>query len=77
MKFRIVAMLRSVLLATLLAAGQAAYAASPTVKQPQVDTPKRALFVGNSYDYYGKVGKEDAAFLQTVANETVNKFFER
>lgn len=32
---------------------------------------------GNSYDYYGKVGKEDAAFLQKVADETVKKFFGR
>lgn len=33
--------------------------------------------VGNSYDYYGKVGKEDAAFLQQVADDTVKKFFGR
>lgn len=33
--------------------------------------------VGNSYDYYGKVGKEDAAFLQKVAEETVKKFYGR
>jgi hypothetical protein len=30
---------------------------------------------GNSYDYYGKVSKDDAAFLQAVADETVKKFF--
>jgi len=33
--------------------------------------------VGNSYDYYGRVSKEDAAFLQKVAAETVKKFFGR
>jgi hypothetical protein len=33
--------------------------------------------VGNSYDYYGKVDKETAAFLQKVAEETVRKFFGR
>lgn len=33
--------------------------------------------VGNSYDYYGKVSKEDAAFLQQVADDTVKKFFGR
>ncbi len=33
--------------------------------------------VGNSYDYYGKVSKEDAAFLQKVAEETVKKFYGR
>lgn len=32
---------------------------------------------GNSYDYYGRVAKEDAAFLQKVADDTVNKFFGR
>lgn len=30
--------------------------------------------VGNSYDYYGKVDKDTAAFLQRVAWETVRKF---
>lgn len=33
--------------------------------------------VGNAYDYYGKVDKETAAFLQKVADETVRKFFGR
>jgi Domain of unknown function (DUF4886) len=33
--------------------------------------------VGNSYDYYGKVDKEVAAFLQKVAEQTVRKFFGR
>lgn len=33
--------------------------------------------VGSSYDYYGQVGKEDAAFLQKVAEETVNRFYGR
>lgn len=32
---------------------------------------------GNSYDYYGKITKEDAAFLQQVADDTVKKFFGR
>lgn len=30
--------------------------------------------VGNSYDYYGKVDKDTAAFLQKVADDTVKKF---
>lgn len=30
-----------------------AWGISPTVKNPQVDTPKRLLLVGNSYLYYG------------------------
>jgi hypothetical protein len=33
--------------------------------------------VGSSYDYYGRVNKEDAAFLQKVADETVKKFYGR
>lgn len=33
--------------------------------------------VGNSYDFFGKIGKEDAAFLQQVADDTVKKFFGR
>lgn len=30
--------------------------------------------VGNSYDYYGKIDKETATFLQQVAADTVKKF---
>ena len=33
--------------------------------------------VGNSYDYYGKIDKETAAFLQQVAQDTVSKFYGR
>lgn len=33
--------------------------------------------VGNSYDYFGEVDKETAAFLQRVAEETVRKFYGR
>lgn len=33
--------------------------------------------VGNPYDYYGKVDKEMATFLQKVADETVRKFYGR
>lgn len=33
--------------------------------------------VGNAYDYYGRVSKEDAAFLQQVAADTVRKFYAR
>lgn len=32
---------------------------------------------GNSYDYYGRVDNETAAFLQKIADETVRKFFGR
>jgi hypothetical protein len=33
--------------------------------------------VGNGYDFFGKISKEDAAFLQQVAQDTVTKFFGR
>lgn len=33
--------------------------------------------VGNSYDYYGRVDKATAAFLQEVAADTVKKFYAR
>jgi len=31
--------------------------------------------VGNSYDYFGEISKEDAAFLQQVAWDTVTRFY--
>lgn len=40
------------LLSTLLVCSLA-WALEPTVKNPQVDTPKRLLLIGNSYLYYG------------------------
>jgi len=61
------------LLAVVLLSQPVALAAAPGVTQPQVDTPKRLLFVGNSY-YYGEISKAEAAFLQQVAEETVKKF---
>ena len=33
--------------------------------------------VGNAYDYFGKIDKETAAFLQQVAADTVKKFYDR
>jgi len=33
--------------------------------------------VGNSYDYFGKIDRNDAAFLQQVAEDTVRKFYGR
>jgi hypothetical protein len=33
--------------------------------------------VGNSYDYYGRVDRESASFLQKVADDTVRRFFGR
>ena len=33
--------------------------------------------VGNRYDYYGRIDKDTAAFLQQVAADTVKRFFAR
>jgi hypothetical protein len=33
--------------------------------------------VGNPYDYFGTLAKEDIAFLQNVAQDTVTKFYDR
>jgi hypothetical protein len=33
--------------------------------------------VGNPYDYYGKIDKDMAGFLQKVADDTVRKFYGR
>lgn len=52
-------------------------AQSPGVTRLAGDAPKRILFVGNSYDYYGKVDREVAAFLQQVAHDTVTRFYGR
>lgn len=41
------------LVAGVLTAGLCAAAPAPQIKAPQVDTPTRVLFVGNSYLYYG------------------------
>ena len=33
--------------------------------------------VGNAYDYFGEIPKDDAAFLQQVAEDTVRNFYSR
>lgn len=52
MMFRAAAALKTVLIVFLLFNAIAHAAPSPAVKEPQIDTPKRVLFVGNSYFYY-------------------------
>ncbi|MGH8617066.1 MAG: DUF4886 domain-containing protein [Burkholderiales bacterium] len=52
MQSRIAPAVQSLLLAIALLGAVTVHAASPAVKAPQVDTPKRVLFVGNSYFYY-------------------------
>lgn len=71
---RIVSALQLFLAITVLSVA-GVHAASPTVKQPQVDTPKRVLFVGNSYLYYNSSMHNHVRRL--VADETVKKFYGR
>ena len=53
MKIRFIANFKSALFAVLLAYAAGVIAADqPKVTQPPVDSPKRILFVGNSYMYY-------------------------
>jgi len=53
MQHRTITTMKSMLFLAALLLAPAAIAATPDVKAPQVDTPKRVLFVGNSYLYYG------------------------
>lgn len=69
---RINAILRLSLAALLLAAGFA-QAAAPAVKQPQVDTPKRVLFVGNSYLYYNDSMHNHVNRLASAADPALQK----
>ncbi|MBD3898421.1 hypothetical protein IEI94_21420 [Halomonas sp. ML-15] len=49
------------------------YLAAATVFATLYDTP----VTGNPYTYYGLIDDEDAAFLQAVAEETVEEYFSR
>lgn len=72
---RIVLLLRSCLLVVLLSVA-GVHAASPSVKQPQVDTPKRVLFVGNSYLYYNDSMHNHVRRLALAANPATAKAFQ-
>jgi hypothetical protein len=75
MSLRSVALLQSLLIVTWLSVA-GAYAASPTVKQPQVDTPKRVLFVGNSYLYYNDSMHNHVRRLALAADPAAAKAFQ-
>jgi len=64
------------LLLTLLFTAVAAAAATPAVKQPQVDTPKRVLFVGNSYLYYNNSMHNHVRMFAMAADAAAAKTFE-
>lgn len=68
--------MKSLLLGALLVIGTAAQAASPAVKQPQVDTPKRVLFVGNSYLYYNNSMHNHVRRLALAADPATAKAFQ-
>lgn len=69
---RTVLFLQSFLLVALLSMATA-QAASPSVKQPQVDTPKRVLFVGNSYMYYNDSLHNHVNRLASTADPSLKK----
>lgn len=49
------------------------YLAAATIFATLYDTP----VTGNPYTYYGLIDEDDAAFLQAVAEETVEEYFSR
>lgn len=65
--------IRTIALLAFALAAQAAAAAAPAVKQPQVDTPKRILFVGNSYFYYNDSLHNHVRRLVTAADASLDK----
>ena len=69
---RTAAVLHSFLAVALLSLA-VAQAASPTVKQPQVDTPKRVLFVGNSYMYYNDSLHNHVNRIASAADPSLQK----
>jgi len=75
MTTRIPALLQTLLLTVLLLAGTAS-AASPTVKLPQVDTPKRVLFVGNSYMYYNDSLHNHVNRIASAADPSLQKLIQ-
>jgi len=67
MKIRFAALLAFALVA------QAAAAAAPVVKQPQVDSPRRILFVGNSYLYYNDSLHNHVRRMAIAADPSIEK----
>lgn len=67
MKVRFAALLAFALVA------QAAAAPAPVVRQPQVETPKRILFVGNSYLYYNDSLHNHVRRIAIAADPSIEK----
>lgn len=72
---RTILLLQSFLLMALFSV-VGAHAASPAVKYPQVDIPKRVLFVGNSYLYYNDSMHNHVRRLALAADPTTAKAFQ-
>ena len=75
MLFRFVTLLRSLLLVALFSVF-AAQAANPAINKPQVDTPKRVLFVGNSYFYYNDSLHNHVSRLASAADSSLQKLIQ-
>lgn len=74
MKIRFAAFIGSVLFVVLAAHGTGVHAAqSPAVKRPPVDSPKRILFVGNSYLYYNDSLHNHVRRLVIASNPAADK----
>ncbi|MBX3661918.1 MAG: hypothetical protein KF804_05655 [Burkholderiales bacterium] len=73
MRTRASAVTKSLLLLAALLLPPAAGAAAPAIKAPQVDTPKRILFVGNSYLYYGDSLHNHVGRLAVAGNPSLAK----
>ncbi|MBX3665922.1 MAG: hypothetical protein KF834_09565 [Burkholderiales bacterium] len=76
MKFRGMSVMQAFCAAGLLVAAMLVHAAEPAVRQPQVDTPKRVLFVGNSYLYYNNSMHNHVRRLALAADPDVARSFQ-
>jgi hypothetical protein len=76
MHSRIAAAMRVLAIAVACVVAAATEAASPSIKAPQVDTPKRVLFVGNSYLYYSGSVHFHARRIALAADPDWAKTFE-
>ena len=74
MPLRHSSILHTFLLAIALSFAQLGLAAqAPVVKAPQVDTPGRVLFVGNSYQYYGDSVHNHVRRMAIAADPSIEK----
>jgi len=70
---RLMNILLPMMLAAALGPGGAVAAPAPLVTAPQVDTPTRVLFVGNSYLYYGDSVHNHVRRMLTAADPGIER----